>query len=1180
MKKGEFWNLKLRREREIRGWTQEELAENIGSDSKTISRWERAKAFPSPYYQQQLMKILGKSLEELGLIDDVSLLEPPVLQVMASSTSWPSATIIDPRILRWEDWGMAPSIEGFCGREQELATLREWIVTDHCKLIAILGMGGLGKTAFATKVAREALGSFDLIFWRSLQYDPSVENLLKSCLQFISRQELVDIPEGVEQQISLLINALRERRCLLIFDNIETVLQAGQRVGQYQKGYEGYGRLFRYIGEADHQSCLLLTSREKPQEVVYLEGNKTGPVRSFLLPGMQLVESKQLLQERNLTGADEVWAEFLHLYRGNPLALKIVAEPIQEIFNGDIAVFLLENELIIGDINDLLTQQFLRLSLLEQEIMYWLAIEREPVLLLEIRADITHPIMKGAFLDACDSLLNRSLIETHGNRFTLQPVIMEYVTERFVDQIYEEIDTAHVELFGRHALIKAQANDYIRESQTHSILSTLTERLLSTYGRVKSEEKLRDILRQMRLLQPLQFSYTVGNVLNLLTNLQVDLQNYDFSRMIVRQAYLQGIELPGTDFAHANLATCVFSETFTSIQCVAVSPDGSLLAVGTTTGEVLIRRADTLTPLFTCLGHADGIRSLAFNFEGDVLASGSEDQTIRLWDASTGHCFNTLLGHDGYVRSISFGPDGSTLASGGDDQTIRLWDIRTGHCRNVLRGHTHWVRSVAFSPDGLRVASGGEDQAVRIWDSVTGECLKSFQGHSSYIMTISFSPDGYKVASGSDDRTIRLWNIETNQCLMVLDGHTERVRAISYHPGGHMLASGSDDHTIRLWDLDTGLPFRAWRAHTNRIWSVTFFPAGDLLVSASEDETMRYWEVQSGRCLRILQGYTSLIKSVAFHPGGRLVATGNEDQAIRLWDVETGQCLLTLRGHINRLRTVAFSQDGTMVASGSEDETVRIWNTSSGECLKILQGHKHLIRSVAFSAVGNLLASGSHDQTIRIWEISSGRCINILPSQGTRIWSVAYSFDGTLLASGYEDGVVRIWDSNTGRCLKELTGHTHRVWSVAFNPCNFYVASSSDDLTIRIWNAVSGVQLNTLYGHTQWVRSVAISPNGNLLASGSHDQTVRIWDIKTGRCLKIMRGHSSCVWSVAFNPSGDLVASGSDDGTTKLWNVQTGACVRTLRSDRPYERMNITGVKGLTEAQKVTLKALGAIESM
>src|SRR5205807_1229357 len=133
--------------------------------------------------------------------------------------------------------------------------------------------------------------------------------------------------------------------------------------------------------------------------------------------------------------------------------------------------------------------------------------------------------------------------------------------------------------------------------------------------------------------------------------------------------------------------------------------------------------------------------------------------------------------------------------------------------------------------------------------------------------------------------------------------------------------------------------------------------------------------------------------------------------------------------------------------------------------------------------------------------------------------------------------------------------------------------------TVRLWDPSTGQCLKTLQEHTHPVRSVAFSPDGTILATGSVDQTVRLWDPSTGLCLKMLQGHTHWVLSVAFNPDGSTLASGSGDGTIKLWDVKTGECLQTLRSDRPYERMNITGVKGLTVNQKAMLKVLGAIEN-
>jgi len=99
-----------------------------------------------------------------------------------------------------------------------------------------------------------------------------------------------------------------------------------------------------------------------------------------------------------------------------------------------------------------------------------------------------------------------------------------------------------------------------------------------------------------------------------------------------------------------------------------------------------------------------------------------------------------------------------------------------------------------------------------------------------------------------------------------------------------------------------------------------------------------------------------------------------------------------------------------------------------------------------------------------------------------------------------------------------------------------------------------------------------------LLASGSEDCTIKVWHIETGQCLQTLHGHSNKIWSLDFRYDNRILASGSEDGTIKLWDIHTGECIRTLRPPRPYEGMNITGATGLTDAQRETLKQLGAID--
>src|SRR5213078_4640588 len=115
------------------------------------------------------------------------------------------------------------------------------------------------------------------------------------------------------------------------------------------------------------------------------------PVRLLRLAGLNWTAGQQLLAGKDLVGSEAAWGELVQRYAGNPLALKIVAETVRELFGGDITAFLAEGLLTFYSIRQLLSQQFERLSALEQELMYWLAIERELVTLETLRQDLWQP---------------------------------------------------------------------------------------------------------------------------------------------------------------------------------------------------------------------------------------------------------------------------------------------------------------------------------------------------------------------------------------------------------------------------------------------------------------------------------------------------------------------------------------------------------------------------------------------------------------------------------------------------------------------------------------------------------------------------------------------------------------------------------------------------------------------
>ncbi|NMF63172.1 NACHT domain-containing protein [Brasilonema octagenarum] len=531
----------------------------------------------------------------------------------------------------------------------------------------------------------------------------------------------------------------------------------------------------------------------------------------------------------------------------------------------------------------------------------------------------------------------------------------------------------------------------------------------------------------------------------------------------------------------------------------------------------------------------------------------------------------------GAVFSVAFSPDGKLFATGDANCEISLWQIIDHKQILRLQGHSDWVRSVVFSPDGNTIVSASYDQTVKLWDTRTGECLKTLYGHTSRINSVAMHSNCQTIATSSDDKTVKLWNIHTGECLKTLLGHTSKVNSAVFSPNGVTLVSSSSDKTVKLWNIRTRQCLKTLQGHTDWVKSAAFSPDGNILISGSDDQTVRQWDILSGKCVNILQGYISVVRSLAISADGAMFASSSEDQTVKLWDIHSGECLKTLEGHTGRINSIAISPNSTILASCSYDQTVKLWNVRTGKCLKTLHGHNGGVNSVVISPDGKTLASGCGDRTIKLWDIHTGESLKTLQGHTDWLWSVAFSPNGKLLASGSYDKTVKLWDISTGECLKTLQGYTGRNNSVAISLDGRILASAGEDQTIKLWDIYSGECLITLQGHTSWVLSVVFSPDGKTFASASNDKTVRLWNIHSGKCLKILQGHTHWVNSVIFSTDGQTLVSGSWDETIKLWDVNTGECLKTL-IDRPYEHMNITGVKGLTDAEITTLKALGAVE--
>jgi WD40 repeat protein len=1072
-------------------------------------------------------------------------------------------------------WGEAIDVSTFYGRDQELETLKAWAA--HCRLIEILAIGGMGKTALAVKLAQAVAGQFEFVVWKSLCSAPPLSNFLTEIIAVLAPELEVE----PAQQLAVLIDRLRQQRCLLIIDNVESILLVGKS-HQYLAGYDGYGDFFRQVAECSHQSCVVLTSREQIAEVANYAGSNL-PIRVLNLGGLELSAAMSVLDDKGLPLMSEQGQKLVELYGGNPLALKIVSTSILEVFDGQVKEFLRQGITVFNGIRLLISSQFDRLSPLEKQVMFWLAINREWISVSHLHNDLLPAVSMSQLLESLEYLKGRSLIEKKAGQFTQQSVVMEYMTEKLVMATRAEIANQKPLLLLSYALMKAEAKDYVRASQIRLILQPLLALLCSDLGgQAAVIQACRQILLGLAAQKTLAVSYGAGNCLNVLCQMSADLTGLNLTGLSIRQADLRDVALSQVNFMGANLSTTLFSESIGDIYKVVISPDDRLVAKGGSDGKLTIWEISSGQSLLNIKAHDGHLVGLVFTKDSKKLISSSFDRTIKIWDVESGFCLQSWQ-LAAPVYRIALSPDGKTLASSSNCGDILLWEVATGKLLTSLVGHSLTVVDVDFQRQGKLLVSSSFDSTIKIWDLATAECLKTLVGHSQIVSCVNFNALGAELVSSGLDTSIKIWDVASGECLQTIQDHSRTVIDVLFTPNGQQIISGSQDLTVRIWNRVKSQNWqcsKVLRGHENNIWSIALNSKGTILVSSDQSGVLKFWDVDSGQCIKTFSSIPKAVRALAFHPQGNLLASSSEDRQIRLWDLDSHQCLQTISAHRMAIWQIAFSPQGDVLASCGMDGLVKLWDVKEDYLLmeqpQPLFASPGFVITVAFDPHSDILASGGVD-TFCCWNYRTKKIL--YQSEQVELGDVAFHPSGRFMATACHQPEIKVWDMEKEHCYRVLSGHDSENLTVAFHPAGHLLASGGEDNSVRLWDFDAGVCRQILTGHTAAIACVAFSPDGMYLASASKDYTIRIWQVATGECIRVLTNHTDLVNFVVFHPDADriLLASCSHDETIRLWDTDFWICIKILRPQRIYEGMNITKVTGITASQIDALNSLGAI---
>ena len=320
-----------------------------------------------------------------------------------------------------QDLSEMPELGTFYDRTPELETLTTWILQEQCRLIAITGISGIGKTSLAVQIVQQIKNQFDYIIWRTIDVSHTLDEFQQELIQLFSQSEKLDSPTTKPKPLSL-IKYLQKHRCLIILDDVHNLFSSGELAGKYKPEYEEYRHFFKQIEKLSHQSCFLLIGWEQPREISQIE-SQNNPIRTLQINGLDIVAAGEILRDYGLAEID--YSILIHRYQGNPLWLKSVATLIQEL--GVNVTDLLQNDIILlpEDVKDILRQQCDRLSDREKQILSILARETQPLKLAKLIDK--QPNLNLELVNVLQSLQRRCLVEKIEDSFWLSPLIKQYL---------------------------------------------------------------------------------------------------------------------------------------------------------------------------------------------------------------------------------------------------------------------------------------------------------------------------------------------------------------------------------------------------------------------------------------------------------------------------------------------------------------------------------------------------------------------------------------------------------------------------------------------------------------------------------------------------------------------------------------------------------------------------------
>lgn len=392
-------------------------------------------------------------------------------------------------------------------------------------------------------------------------------------------------------------------------------------------------------------------------------------------------------------------------------------------------------------------------------------------------------------------------------------------------------------------------------------------------------------------------------------------------------------ELPKPKGLQVDVRDCniILSDIFGEVRCCAESPEGKRVALGASSGVVVIADVMSGLPIRTLVRHGGAITSLAWSRCGEMLATGAQDHRVFVWCVDTGTCLAAPRMYSGTITHLSWARHLDRILVGTRVGLVNLLEL--GPVKPVSAG-LEKVEAMAWCPRGKFLLSVNRENQVQLWEGGTGKLVHALT-HTHTVRCVAWSSDGRLFAAGTGLGEVVIWGLSTGSIVVErCKAHVRGIECLVWSPrtrrygNGLFLLSPTRGRDAHVWDAST-LECLGRLPHDEVVTSLAFMRGEDQAAVGLRSGDIAIWNADLRRRLpskplRVLHGHTKHVRCLDWSPVRRELASAGEDRVVQVWDV-LGNSKRELRGHSKSVRCVQWSSDGCSLASGGSDRTVVVW---------------------------------------------------------------------------------------------------------------------------------------------------------------------------------------------------------------------------------------------------------------